>query len=439
MSRLAVRSATITGIGLFTSLGRRPGEVFGALCDGRSGLRRPICRPISRPISGPTSRTAGSGAEADLDVEVAGFAPPIEPTEVLPARDCQSVDRFVTMALAAAGDALADAALVVARDVDPLRVAVVVSSAGGGMTTYEAQALARRQRGRVAVSPYLLPGMMSNMAAARIAIRFGVRGFTSTISTACAGGGQAVGEALRLIRGGEADVVLCGGAEAPLTPTTVAGFANAGLLAHGWADPAAASRPFDRARNGIVLAEGAAILVVERTDHARARGAAGYADVLGWGATTDAHHSAAPRPDGRWAKQCMRQALADAGIDDVGSVDYVNAHATATKLGDRAEAHAVADVFGSGPPLVSSTKAVTGHLLGAAGAVEAAATAMSVAEGVVPPTHNLSDPDPACELNHVFVAKAQPVRVAITNSFGFGGHNVSVVLGEPTIRRRGAP
>ena len=430
MSRPAVRSATITGIGLFTSLGRRPGEVFGALCDGRSGLRRPISRP--------TGGEAGPGGEADLDVEVAGFAPPIEPTEVLPARDCQSVDRFVTMALAAAVDALADAALVVARDVDPLRVAVVLSSAGGGMTTYEAQALARRQRGRVAVSPYLLPGMMSNMAAARIAIRFGVRGFTSTISTACAGGGQAVGEALRLIRGGDADVVLCGGAEAPLTPTTVAGFANAGLLAHGWADPAAASRPFDRGRNGIVLAEGAAILVVERTDHARARGAAGYADVLGWGATTDAHHSAAPRPDGRWAKQCMRQALADAGVA-APDVDYVNAHATATKLGDRAEAHAVADVFGSGPPLVSSTKAVTGHLLGAAGAVEAAATAMSVAEGVVPPTHNLSDPDPACELNHVFVAKAQPVRVAITNSFGFGGHNVSVVLGEPTIRGRGAP
>lgn len=407
------RRATITGIGLFTPVGRKTVEFFDALCVGRSGLRRP--------------------AEGTLDAEVAAFAPDLDPAEVLPATETRSVDRFVTMALAAAGDALADAAVRIGTDVDPQRVAIVLSSAGGGMTTYEQQVVQRQHRGRFGVSPFLLPGMMQNMAAARMAIRFGVHGATSTLAAACAGGGQAVGEALRLIRAGEADIVLCGGTEAPLTPTTVSGFANCGALATGWVEPEQASRPFDKLRNGIVLGEGAAVLVLERTGHADGRAAPGYADVLGWGASTDAHHPIMPRPDGRQAAECMRRALRDAGIDP-SEVDYLNAHATSTRRGDIAEVRAISEVFGDGPPPVSSTKAVTGHLLGAAGAVEAAASALAVATGVVPPTHNLSEPDPACGLDHVLTPREQPVRVVMSNSFGFGGQNVTLIAGQPGTR-----
>ncbi|MGY0236493.1 beta-ketoacyl-[acyl-carrier-protein] synthase family protein [Longispora urticae] len=408
--------ATITGIGLVTPLGTTVEGFWKSLCDGRPALSAPDGR------GGPL-------------LEVAGLAPPIAPLDLLPPKGAVSVDRFVLLAVAAAESALADAGIVVGRDVDPERVAVIVSSAGGGMATYEEQALGFDARGRVAVSPYLLPGMMMNQAAARIAIRFGIRGLSTAISSACAGGGQAVGEALRLLRADEADVVVCGGTEAPFASTTVAGFANAGTLAHGWADPAEASRPFDARRNGLVLSEGAGMLVLERAAHADSRWAAGYADVLGWGATTDAHHPTMPRPDGAGAAACMRRALADAGVP-AGAVGYLNAHATGTRLGDLAEARAVRDVFPGPGPAVSSTKGVTGHLLGAAGAVEAAATALALGTGTLPPTANLDDPDPGCALDHVRgAARTAAVGYALSNSFAFGGHNVSVVLGRPGTRK----
>ncbi|WP_412542569.1 beta-ketoacyl-[acyl-carrier-protein] synthase family protein [Longispora sp. K20-0274] len=409
------RAGTVTGIGLVTPLGTTVEGFWKGLCDGPSGLGAPDGR------GGPL-------------LDVAGLAPAVEPLDLLPPKGAVSVDRFVLLAVAAADAALADAGIVVGRDVAPDRVAVIVSSAGGGMATYEEQALGFAARGRVAVSPYLLPGMMMNQAAARIAIRFGVQGFSTAISSACAGGGQAVGEALRLLRAGEADVVLCGGTEAPFAATTVAGFANAGTLAHGWADPTEASRPFDARRNGLVLSEGAGMLVLERTAHADARRAAGYADVLGWGATTDAHHPTMPRPDGAGAAACMRRALADAGLP-LAAVGYLNAHATGTRLGDLAEARAVGDVFGATGPAVSSTKGATGHLLGAAGAVEAAATALTLGRGLLPPTRNLDDPDPGCALDHVR-GEPRPTRVefAMSNSFAFGGHNVSLVLGLPGTR-----
>ena len=288
---------------------------------------------------------------------------------------------------------------------------------------------ARLARGRAAVSPYLLPGMLSNMATARIAIKYGIRGFSSAIVTACAAGAQAVAEAFRLIADGSADVVVCGGTESPLHPTIAAAFGNARALARGWDDPAAASRPFDRRRNGFVLGEGAAIMVVERASHARARGAGGYADLIGWGATSDAHHPTMPRPDGDGAAACMRQALSRAGLAPA-DVDYLNAHGTSTKLGDVAETTAIRSVFGAGTPAVSSIKAVTGHMLGASGAVEAAASALAIHRGALPPTHNLDDPDPQCDLDHVRgSARVGPVGAALSNSFAFGGHNVSLVFG----------
>lgn len=413
-------TATITGIGLVTPVGRKADEVFDALCTGRSGLVAP---PEGHPVHGW--------------LDTAGIAPAIDAREVLPPTEARAVDRFVLLAIAAADDAIADARVQIGTDVDPARVAVVVSTGGGGLETYEQYASARRERGRPAVSPYLLPGMLSNMAAARIAIKYGARGYSACIATACSAGAQSVAEALRLIRGGEADVVICGGTDAALHPTIAAAFANARALARGWAeDPAGASRPFDRRRNGFVLGEGAGVFVVERTDFADGRGVSGYADLLGWGATTDAHHPTTPRPDGEGAAAVMRLAIADAGLTP-SDVDYVNAHGTGTPLGDPAEANAIHAVFGDGAdgPAVSSIKGLTGHLLGASGVVEAAATALSVGRGVLPPTHNLDDPDPACDLDHVRGApRLGEVNHALTNSFAFGGHNVSLLLGRPSTR-----
>ncbi|HEY0696752.1 MAG TPA: beta-ketoacyl-[acyl-carrier-protein] synthase family protein, partial [Micromonospora sp.] len=310
MSREA---AVVTGIGLVTPVGREVDEVFDALCEGRSGLSRP---PAEHPLAG--------------QLEVGGFGPEIDATTLLPATEARTVDRYVVMALLAAQDALADAGIVVGRDVDPYRVGVVVSGTGG-LATLEAQAVARAQRGRVGVSPYLLPGMLPNMGAARIAISYGIQGYSSSIATACAAGGQSIGEGVRLLRSGEADVVVCGCSEAPLFPTLADTFRNARALARNWDDPTRASRPFDKRRNGLVLAEGAGVFVLERAGHAEARGAAGYADVVGWGATTDAHHPTTPRPDGAGAAESMRRALLDAGLSprDVG---YLNAHGTSTKL-----------------------------------------------------------------------------------------------------------
>lgn len=424
MSGSAARhGACVTGIGLVTPLGRDLAGVFGALCQGRSGLSRP---PETHP--------------AALELEVAGIAPHIDPASVLPPTQTRSVDRFVILALAAAADALADARLEVGADADPARVAVVVATGGGGLETFEQSSHTRLDRGRAGVSPYLLPGMLSNMAAARIAIKYGIRGFSSAMVTACAAGAHAIAESFRLIEGGDADVVICGAAESPLHPTIAAAFGNARALARGWDDPTAASRPFDRRRNGFVLGEGAAIFVVERASHADGRGQPGYADVIGWGASTDAHHPTMPRPDGEGAAACMRLALARAALAPA-DVDYVNAHGTSTKLGDVAEARAIRSVFGDRSPAVSSIKAVTGHMLGASGAVEAAASALAVCAAALPPTANLHDPDPECDLDHVRgPARYGPVRTALSNSFAFGGHNVSLLFGRPsTARQREAP
>jgi 3-oxoacyl-[acyl-carrier-protein] synthase II len=411
------KGVSVTGIGLVTSVGSTAADVMAAMCEGRSGVTRP---PEGHPLAG--------------SLEVAGFGPAIDPASVLPATETVVADRYIVMVLKAAEDALADADLVAGRDVDPFRIAVVVSSTGG-LGTLEAQALARAGRGRVGVSPYMLPGMLPNMGASRIAIRHGIRGYSSAVATACAAGAQSIGEGARLLRDGIADVVICGCSEAPFFPTLADTFGNARALARGWKDdPAAASRPFDQRRNGLVLGEGAGVFVLERTGFADARSASGYADVAGWGATNDAHHPITPDPEGEGAAQCMRLALADAGIAPA-DIGYVNAHGTSTKLGDRAEALAVRKAFGGQSPPVSATKAVTGHMLGASGVAEAAVTVLALRRGLLPPTHNLDDPDPACELDHIRKApRRAQITHALSNSFGFGGHNVSVVFSHPSTR-----
>jgi 3-oxoacyl-[acyl-carrier-protein] synthase II len=414
-----VTAVTVTGIGLLSPVGTGLAETFDALCTGRSGLRHP---PVGHPVHG--------------SLDVAGFAPDVDPATVLPATEARTVDRYIVLALAAADAAIADAGLVPGENVDPYRVATVINGAGG-LAKLSEQVVLRTQKGRLGVSPYLLPGMLPNMGAARVAIRHGLRGYSTSHGTACAAGAQAIGEAVRLIRTGEADVVVCGSAEAPLFPTLADTFGNARTLARGWAqDPAAASRPFDRRRNGLVLAEGAGVFVVERADFASARGAAGYADVLGWGATSDAYHPTTPRPDGQGAARCMQRAMRDAGVE-AADIGYVNAHGTSTRLGDVAEAVAIRSAFAGTSPPVSSSKAVTGHLLGASGVIEAAACIAALRRGVLPPTHNLDDPDPACELDHVRKApRSTAASCVLSNSFGFGGHNVSVVLGRPTTDRQ---
>ncbi len=409
-----VDSVVITGIGLVTPVGRSIDELFDALCVGRSGLTAPV---EGDPLYGV--------------VDVFARSAPIDPTTVLPATEAKTVDRYIVMAIAAADAALADAGIVVGRDVDPDRTASIVSGTGG-LALLEATVVLRTQKGRVGVTPYLLPGMLPNMGAARIAIKHGITGYSSSIGTACAAGAQSIGEGVRLIRTGEADVVVCGCSEAPLFPTLADTFGNARALARNWADPTEACRPFDRRRNGLVLGEGAGVFVLESREHAQARGAIGYADVLGWGMTTDAHHPTTPRPDGASAIACMRKALSNAGLSTT-DIGYLNAHGTSTKVGDAAEALAIRTVFGDDAPPVSSSKAITGHMLGASGVIEAAATVTAMIRGLLPPTFNLDDPDPVCELDHIRKdPRVASATYALSNSFGFGGHNVSLVFGPPT-------
>ncbi|MEU8388248.1 beta-ketoacyl-[acyl-carrier-protein] synthase family protein [Micromonospora sp. NPDC048842] len=403
-------TALITGMGLFTPVGRGVEETFDALTTGRSGLTRP---PEGHPAS--------------TSLDVAGLLPDIDPRTVASGPETRVLDRIVVLALLAAADALTDAGIEVGRDVDPDRIGVIVGGVGG-MATLESQVLARAARGRAAVSPYLLTGILPNMPAARIAIAHGIRGYSSSVGTACASGAQAVADGVRLIATGEADVVLCGASEAPLFPTFADTFGNARALARAGTDPGRASRPFDTSRSGFVLSEGAALLVLERAEHAAARGVAGYAEVAGHGATTDAYHPTAPRPDGAGAAACIRRALRSAGVP-AAAVGYVNAHGTGTKLGDVAETTALADVFGVGGVPVSSTKALTGHLLGASGVLEAAATALALGRGLLPPTYHLDDPDPACPADHIRgTPRKADLEYAVTNSFGFGGQNVSLLL-----------
>ncbi|HEU5269723.1 MAG TPA: beta-ketoacyl synthase N-terminal-like domain-containing protein, partial [Jatrophihabitans sp.] len=302
-------TVSITGVGMFTPVGRSLGEVFDAVCTGRSGLATP---PADHPVAG--------------SIEVAGFVGDVDATGIGSGPALKTQDRVIVLALLAARAALADAGLVVGDDVAAERIGVIVGGVGG-MATLEAQVLDRAQRGRVAISPYLLTGILPNMPSARIAIEYGIRGYSSSVGTACASGAQAIAEGVRLIQAGDADVVLCGASEAPLFPTFAETFGNARALARDWDVAAEASRPFDRRRNGFVLAEGSALLVLERTEHAVARGRGAYADLLGWGVSTDAHHPTTPRPDGSGAAECMRQALARAGVspDQVG---YINAHGT---------------------------------------------------------------------------------------------------------------
>ncbi|MGY1502765.1 beta-ketoacyl-[acyl-carrier-protein] synthase family protein [Streptomyces sp. QTS52] len=396
----------VTGLGLVTPGGVGVEASWAAVCDGRPAARLD-----------PTL--------ADNPVRISCRVPGFDPERLLSARRAHRLDRFVQFALVAAHEAVADAGLD-PQTWDGARVGVVLGCADGGPGTVEEQHHVLREQGAHRVSPLLLPMQLPNMLAGQTAIEFGATGPNLVVATACASGATAIGTARDLLALGRCDIVLAGGSEAMITPLVMAGFAQMGALSRREDDPATASRPFDIDRDGFVAGEGAGILVMERVEDARARGAHIHGRIVGYGATADAHHMTSPHPDGAGVEAAVRAALADAGADP-DDVQHVNAHGTSTPLNDLAEGRMIRRTL-QGDPLVTSTKGVTGHLLGAAGAVEAAFTLLSIEREMVPPVANLSIPDPRIEVKLALNATSMPIDLALSNSCGFGGQNTVLAV-----------
>jgi 3-oxoacyl-[acyl-carrier-protein] synthase II len=366
---------------------------------------------------------------ASFKVGIAAEVKDFDPNATMDRREVRHSDRYLHFAVAAVVEAVRDAGMDFAAD-DPRRVGVIVGSGIGGLHTILQQAEVLKERGARRVGPFTIPAMLANTASGHIAIHYGLRGPNFAPTLACATGSAAIGEAFSLIRQGVADVMIAGGAEAAICDLAVAGFENMGALSTRNAEPERASRPFDASRDGFVIGEGAGILILESLAHARARGAPVYGEIAGYGLTADAYHTTAPRQDGLGAYEAMQCAVRQAGLAPE-VVDYVNAHATSTPLGDAGETAALRRLFGAHAYrlAVSSTKSMTGHLLGAAGAVEAIVCLKTLQEGIIPPTINYETPDPACDLDVVpNTARRADVRVALSNSFGFGGHNAALVF-----------
>ena len=402
----------VTGAGIVSPLGNDIESFWAHLIAGQSG-------------AGPITRFDASGYETRFACEVKDFTT----DGIVDRKDAKRMDRFAQFAVVASHQAMKNANLdleAVNRD----RVGVVMGSGIGGMETFEAQHAVLLERGPGRISPFFIPMMISDMAAGQVSIQFGLRGPNFATVSACASGAHAIGEALRLMRSGDADVVVAGGAEATITPMALAGFSSSRALSTRNDDPQRASRPFDLDRDGFVIGEGAGVLVLETEDHARRRGAPLLCELGGYGASADAYHLTAPSEDGNGAARAMSRALKDAGIP-AEDVEYINAHGTSTPAGDPAEVRAVKSVFGDHARrlLVSSTKSMTGHLLGAAGGLEAVVTALALSRGVVPPTINLERPDPQCDLDFVpNQARPRAVKAALSNSFGFGGQNTALII-----------
>jgi 3-oxoacyl-[acyl-carrier-protein] synthase II len=408
------RRVVVTGLGTVNPLAADVAGFWEAALAGRSGI-------------GPITLFDASPLKVRIAGEVSGF----DPEDYLDRRLARRLDRYDQLFLAAAGQALADAGVAYRED-DPaaLRAGVVVGSGIGGIQTIQDSVDVMRQRGHDRVSPYAITQIISNMAAGLASIEFHLYGPNTCTVTACAASANAIGDAAEIIRRGDADVMLAGGAEAPITEFAMSGFAQARALSTRNDEPERASRPFDAGRDGFVMAEGAAVLVLEDRDHALARDAAIYAEVTGYGMSADGYHITLPRPGGEGAARAMSNALANAGLQPA-DIGYVNAHGTSTEANDATETAAIKTVFGDHAHRmpVSSTKSMTGHLLGGAGALESLACILAIRDGVVPPTINYETPDPDCDLDYVpNEARRAAVRHAMTNSFGFGGHNVALVF-----------
>jgi 3-oxoacyl-[acyl-carrier-protein] synthase II len=413
MRTITLRRVVVTGLGAVTDAGNTVPEFWNSLIEGRSGVG-----PITSFTPTP-----------EWSVTFAGQVRNLEPEKRIDPKSISRMDRFSVYGMCAAEEAVADSGMDFSKG-DPYRYGVAIGSGIGGIDTIETSLQKLFDKGPRSVSPFVVPKLMVNALAGNVSIRFGLKGPNIACATACATGSHAIGAAFHMIQRGDADAIVAGGSEAAVTRLCVGSFAAMKALSTRNDAPQKASRPFDRDRDGFVLAEGAGIVVLEELEHAKRRGARIYAELTGFGVTGDASHIAAPDDQGRGAKKAMEIAIRDAQLDP-SAIGYVNAHGTSTPLGDKAEVIAVKSLFGAHAQklAMSSTKSVTGHCLGGAGAIEAVATVRAIVEGVLPPTINLDSPDDGFDLNFVpNVAQERTVDHAINNSFGFGGHNTSMVL-----------
>jgi len=405
------RRVVVTGMGAVTPLGNDVETTWKNIIAGQSGIDI-------------VTRVNPDDFPAKVAAEVKDF----DPAVFMDRREARKMDRFTQYAVAASLMAVKDAKLEI-NEQNAERVGVWIGSGIGGMETFEQQFEVFQQRGYRRVSPFFVPMMIPDMAAGQVSIILGAKGINSCTVTACATGANSIGDAFKVIQRGDADVMITGGAEAPITKMSFAGFcANTALSTNP--DPKTASRPFDKNRDGFVMGEGAGIVVLEELEHALRRGATIYAEIVGYGATADAYHITAPAPGGEGGVRAMRQALHDAGLEPE-EIDYINAHGTSTEYNDKYETLAIKEVFGDHAYklAVSSTKSMTGHLLGATGAVEAIFSVLTIRDGVIPPTINYETPDPECDLDYVpNEARKRDVRAALSNSFGFGGHNATLIF-----------
>lgn len=407
------RRVVVTGISVVTALGSETPEFWDKLCAGKSGvshLERFDC--------------------SEFKVHFGGELKDFDPCDCLPPREVKRLDRFVQFAMYGAFKAIRQSGMDFTQG-DSYRYGVITGSGIGGLHEIEEQHCVLFDRGPNRVSPFMIPKLMVNAASGNISVFWGLRGPNSAVATACASASNAIGDAFKLIQHDQADVIVSGGSEAAITPMGLSGFARMGALSTRNDDPQRASRPFDRDRDGFVMAEGAGMVVLEEYEHARRRGANILAEVLGYGMSADGNHMTAPDPEGRGAARAMQFALRDAGLDS-SRIDYINAHGTSTPLGDKAETTAIKTVFNSHAKQVSvsSTKSQLGHLLGASGGVEFVVSVLSLLNQTMPPTINLENPDPDCDLDYVpNEARERRLQHVMSNSFGFGGHNACLVLG----------
>ncbi|AAQ00813.1 MULTISPECIES: beta-ketoacyl-ACP synthase II [Prochlorococcus] len=402
----------ITGLGAITPIGNTVADYLSGLKSGLNGV-------------GPISLFDASQHACRFAAEVSNF----DPTGLLEPKESKRWDRFSKFGVIAAKEAIADSGLII-DDANASRIGVIIGSGVGGLLTMETQAQVLNNKGPGRVSPFTVPMMIPNMATGLTAIALGAKGPSSAVATACAAGSNAIGDSFRLLQLGKADAMICGGAEASITPLGVAGFSSAKALSFRNDDPSSASRPFDADRDGFVIGEGSGVLILETFDHAKERNAQIYAELIGYGTTCDAHHITAPSPGGIGGAEAIKETIQDGKIN-IEEIDYINAHGTSTAANDKNETSAIKNALGERARQIpiSSTKSMTGHLLGGSGGIEAVACVLSIKHGVIPPTINYSKPDPDCDLDYVpNTARESKLNVVLSNSFGFGGHNVCLAF-----------
>ncbi|MDO3410734.1 beta-ketoacyl-ACP synthase II [Saccharibacillus sp. CPCC 101409] len=401
----------VTGMGVVTSLGKDVETFWNNLLAGKSGISRIESFDVS-----------------EYSTQIAAEIHDFNPEDYVERKEARKMDRYVQFAYAASSEALQDSGLKIGGNIEAERVGVIVGSGIGGLGTWEDQFTTLTQKGPKRVSPFFIPMMIANMGSGDVSIKLGAKGPNTTVVTACATGTHSIGDSFKLIARGDADAMICGGAEATIRPTGLAGFGAMRAMSTRNDEPEKSSRPFDKDRDGFVMGEGAGVFILESLEHAQARGAHIYAEVIGYGLSADAHHMTDPDPDG--AARCMKMALKSAGLQPE-DLDYINAHGTSTPAGDRSETTAVKSALGDHAYkiAVSSTKSMTGHLLGAAGGVEAVICALSLENQILAPTINIDNQDEACDLDYVpNKARKADLNIVMSNSFGFGGHNASVIL-----------